>query len=144
MLDPEVRTFARTNDVQCPDCGNRQVGLIRAFGTSYLNDFEGVPYEESHAFWASMPKGLSARALEGYITNKLTERKIHRHTDSVNGQFMPLSWYEAQGFDVASIEANTTERDKETHPVLGMTYRVNIRTTKNANYTNLIASPTSF
>ena len=26
---------------------------------------------------------------------------------------------------------NTTDQDKETHPVLGMTYRVNIRTTRN-------------
>ena len=48
VLNPKVRTFAKTKEAQCPDCGNRQVGLIRAFGTSYLDDFEGLPDEESH------------------------------------------------------------------------------------------------
>ena len=76
VLDPKVRIFTKQAEAQCACCGRRQVGLIRLFGTSYLQDFEGVPEAESAAFWNSMPSGFGGKALESYIVHKLAERKV--------------------------------------------------------------------
>ena len=129
VLDRKVRIFRKTMEAQCQTCGNRQVGLIRLFGTSYLDDFEGVPDKEAQKFWEDMPAGLNAKKLESYIVNIITEQKIHRELDEVKGKFLPLEVWAAKGFNVEDIEKNTTEEDQETHPVLGKTYRVNIRAT---------------
>ena len=129
VLDRKVRIFHKKMEAQCHTCGNRQVGLIRLFGTSYLDDFEGLPDKEAQKFWEDMPTGFNAKKLESYIVNLITEQKIHRELDEVKGKFLPLDVWGAKGFNVEDIEKNTTEEDQETHPVLGMTYRVNIRTT---------------
>ena len=129
VLDKKVRIFRKTMEAQCQTCGNRQVGLIRLFGTSYLDDFEGLPDKEAQKFWEDMPTGLNAKRLESYIVNTITEQKIHRELDEVKGKFLPLDVWGAKGFNVEDIKNNTTDGDQDTHPVLGKTYRVNIRAT---------------
>ena len=58
------------------------------------------------------------------IVRSLAQAKMTRDSKGFQGQYMPLSYYERQGFSIEDIEEKCD--DTEEHEVLGTTYRVDI------------------
>lgn len=64
---------------------------------------------------------------------KLTAVQGQRQTEGSSGGFYPFGYYAARGFDASLIENNSKPEDIQTHPVLGLTYRVNIECSNNSS-----------
>lgn len=101
--------------------------MLRLFGNSFLHEFDDNDDESNQLFWSKMPVSLDLSKLQQYVVNQLTERRVSRIVNETRGKFMPLSYWKTQGFDSEAIKDRTPKCDQETHPVLGLTYRVNLR-----------------
>ena len=57
----------------------------------------------------------------------MTKQRSEYSKREYAGSFQPLGYYERLGYDIKKIEQDTPTRDTETHPILGITYKVAIR-----------------
>ena len=109
----------------CGNCNSRQVQLRKVDNyKNFMEGFAAIPEEARTAFWLEIAGDGSQENLSKVMNDTLT--KFHK-TETVNktsGDYLPLSWYEKQGFDPVAIEANC--KDTQQHPVLGLCYRVEI------------------
>ena len=112
----------------CNSCNTKQKMLSSMFRFP-SDDFKLLPDEEKQAFWRSAATMGSSAALKEHAIVTLTASKIERITGKIEGAYLPLSVYNAQGFDTESIRAHCT--DTKQHPILGTCYRVNIESVKN-------------
>ena len=55
----------------------------------------------------------------------MAKRRAESEEATLGGDYLPLSVWAQRGFDPVAIEQNC--REKEMHPILGMTYKVNIK-----------------
>ena len=93
------------------------------FGSWLITEFVEMGSEWQIDFWRS--KGTNSKAaLEEKIVRSLAQSKVTRDSKGSQGKYMPLSWYERQGFNIEDIQENCT--DIEEHAVLGECYRVDI------------------
>lgn len=74
-------------------------------------------------------KGLTWPSLRELLKKFLCRRmhSIQETEAAQGGEFLPLSVYKTQGYDTEKIKANCPPQDKEEHPVLGLTYRLSIK-----------------
>ena len=112
---------------QCGTCGSKTVTLIRLFGTWPVPEFEAISEAEQKHFWSSCK---SAVELKKAVVDICVKARVELHSKGIGGTFLPLSVYAVQGYDPADIEQNSAEEDKELHPVLGMTYRVMLKSSE--------------
>ena len=80
--------------------------------------------EEQKQFYRDI-KGLKGKVnLTKFMTERLKLRNIHSQADGKKHEFLPLSVYATQGFDVEAIR--TKCKDTMEHEVLGTCYRLDI------------------
>jgi hypothetical protein len=112
----------------CNSCNTKQKMLSSMFRFP-SDDFKLLPDDQKQAFWRASATMGSSAALKEHVVVTLTASKIERITGKIEGAYLPLSVYKAQGFDEKTIEANCS--DVKSHPILGTCYRVNIESVKN-------------
>ena len=70
-------------------------------------------------------KGVKGpKSLTKFMSERLLHRGIHSQEDGTKHEFLPLSVYATQGFDVELIR--TKCKDTMEHPVLGLCYRLDV------------------
>jgi hypothetical protein len=95
--------------------------MYRIYGTSkphFLNDFSD---EDKQQFWKQLKASASKDVIERTLETMRTA-KVEKDLWKAGGDYLPLSRWQALGFDVDKIRDKCT--DKKEHPILGMTYRV--------------------
>jgi hypothetical protein len=91
----------------------------------FMLKFKTFSEEAQTSFWQSVNKpGLTMEQLSASMDHCLDKFTIEQQVDSIAGQYQPLSWYAAQGYDVDLIKGKCTDIMK--HEIFGDTYRVNI------------------
>ena len=110
---------------QCGQCSCRLVGLVKIYGTSNMADFDDMPEASRQEFWKSLP--TSQKGIRSKVEDYLVKTRTEREANLVNGELLPLSVYKTRGVNTEDIEKKTLDADKEWHPVLGMTYKVKLR-----------------
>ena len=102
--------------------------LRNAFGGWPPPGFEKLSLAESTEFYKSI-KEKQDDDLKIVAKEFLT--RVHETGESWNkgGTFQPLGYYATLGYDVDKIVELTQQCDKKVHPILGMTYRVNLDST---------------
>ena len=121
-----VRYFVKTQMFQCPRCNVRHVGIITIFGSTKFEEFQGISEEEKHQLFRSLPNNVAG--MRQILRNFIIKRRIEIRRNSIVGKFLPLAVWAAKGYDADAIERSATKEDVEDHPVLGLTYRVKLRT----------------
>ena len=102
--------------------------MRNAFGGWPPPGFEKLSPAESTEFYKSI-KDKQGEDLKIIAKEFLT--RVHETGQSWNkgGTFQPLGYYEKLGYDVNRIVELTDLCDKKMHPILGLTYRVNLHST---------------
>ena len=117
---------------RCNFCNTRAVQLSRLPAWPGFRDkLKGFAPEEKEEFWKSTHDAGNSDALLQLITKRQVKRKKESTFADKKGQYLPLSWYAAQGFDAKRIEA--TCKDIVEDEVLGTCYRVVIRSKGSGN-----------
>ena len=70
---------------------------------------------------------MSGEATKATLINTLTKKLISRKKEADKGRFMPLAWYEKEGFDIKMIAETATDENRMWHPRFGWAYKVDIR-----------------
>ena len=130
---PGDRLPAEGGLIICKPCLSKTATLSKMFGKWPIPDFDELPDEEQAEFWRA---GNTRKDLLNQLTKSVSEVTEKTKTNSVNGTYYPLSWYEKNGFDVEKIKKNCT--DTEEHAVLGLTYRVDLRSVSKAETERVI------
>ena len=98
-----------------------QVGDVKEFKKKLQTFTE----EQQTDFWASLgEEGLTKEQLKEKMDHFMEKFHLEQQKDTTGGQYQPLSWYKAQGYDPEVIKAKC--KDVLPHEILGDTYRVNI------------------
>lgn len=97
-------------------------------------EFQSLTDSEQQAFFANAASTRSRDSdrfsyskLKTVLVNTLTTRHEERVSASLDGSFLPLSWYEQKGCTQEQLQNIELNAPKQMHPVLGATYRVNIK-----------------
>ena len=121
-----TRFFTSTQEFQCSTCCCRHVGIIKVFGTLKFDEYNELDDAEKRQFFASLPTDYAS--LKKTLSDFIIKRRIESRRNSIVGKFLPLAVWAKKGYDSDAIEKAATSADIEDHPVLGLTYRVKIRT----------------
>lgn len=113
---------------QCRSCNSKMVMLSRLCKSWPPQQFTLMPQEEQQEFFREL-SGKSASEVKAMVVHRLSKKLAQRARESETGKYMPLGWYERQGFDTQMIEATSTPADKQWHPRFGWAYRVDLRET---------------
>ena len=97
--------------------------MSQAFGHWPLELFTLLPPEQQIAFWKAKVKGRAA--LEQELVLLVTKQRVKEEIKQCKGEYLPLSVYVQRGFDGQRIQETCT--DIQEHPILGTTYKVNIK-----------------
>jgi hypothetical protein len=109
---------------RCSTCLTKLTQLNRKFGQWPTNGFKGLSEEEQEAFYKEAKAITSADELHKFAESKFTRFDTHRKFYANGGEFLPLGVWGTRGFDIKSIEENSTSDDVMMHKVLGKVYRV--------------------
>ncbi len=82
--------------------------------------------EEDRAEFFKTTKGQSSADLKAVHATMQSKYERHEEYYDEGGEFLPLAAWTVKGFDAVSIEGNSTDANTRMHPLLGMTYRVDI------------------
>ena len=114
---------------KCGNCHSKENTLRRCFGQWPLETFQGLDVDKKRAFMAKISEMSSvgvAKEAEDFINH---ESHSEFYVDS--GEFLPLTVWQARGFDIVAIVEKSRPSDMKDHDVLGKTYRVSLLTTGN-------------
>ncbi len=120
--DADVLAKAKGNNVTCKACNCKRSTLSQLFGHWPIELFKELPPQQQLSFWQSGAKGKDG--LELLLKSVITTARMERTNNFVEGKYLPLSVYRAKGFSTEEIESKCT--DKQEHPLLGTTYKVDI------------------
>jgi len=97
----------------------------------FMDSFKGADADDITQFWRSLGSAITAyeRAAVMKDTLVLTKSDIRMAKDL--GSYMPLAWYDRQGFDTALIKLEC--KDTLARPMLGLCYNVPILQTGEIN-----------
>ena len=109
----------------CNLCNSRQVQICKMFGKFPQEEFSELSQDQMVEFWRQARDADKTPRLKMLFVDTLVKKRVDTATASVEGKYLPLSVYAAQGFDTSQIEEKCT--DIQTHPIFGVTYRVPIR-----------------
>ena len=91
-------------------------------------EFSALSRDEQHKFFRDLT-GKSGSDVKAMVVDRLSKKLAQRSRETEKGRFLPLGWYERQGFDTKMFEATATPADKQWHPRFGWAYRVDLRET---------------
>jgi len=111
----------------CPKCNTKGTQLTRRFGKWPPEAFAKLPKDYQERFWRECREDNigGGMDLEEKVVKTLLVQRIEVEESKVGGKYLPLSVYERKGFDVARIQREC--KDVEHNEVLGLTYRVQIK-----------------
>ena len=119
--------------INCKPCLSKTATLSKMFGKWPIPDFDELTDQERTDFWRA---GNTRADLPNQLTKSVCEVTEKTKTNSTNGMYRPLSWYENSGFDFEKIKHNCT--DTEEHEIFGVTYRVDLRSVGKAETENVV------
>ena len=104
---------------RCSQCRVKITQLYRGFGSWPTAEFNALSDKEKQEFFKKT-SATNGHELVNQAKKILlrTEEKEDYFDDK--GEFLPLSVWVSQGYDVTDIVANTPATGKKTHPVLGV------------------------
>jgi hypothetical protein len=111
----------------CVKCYSSRTCLYRAGEFPLATDQAVMSEEDRHSFW------LNCQSLKGEakadLARRMKRKQVQSEMDSFaeGGEFLPLGVWKTKGFDAERIEANSTEDNKTDDSVLGLCYRVVIK-----------------
>jgi hypothetical protein len=111
-----------TAEDMCGPCNSRRASASKLFGKWPIESFKKLPEELQTEFWKG--DGVGKDGVLEALAKTISSHRINTHTDMNQGQYLPLSVYERQGYDVERIKKECV--DTEEHGLLGTTYRVDI------------------
>jgi hypothetical protein len=127
---PGVRLMSKQKlSFRCGKCNCKQVVLRRKFGSWPIAGFELFTRDQQAAFFSNN-KDSSSGALSEILINFLSKRKIELLKSSWISEFQPLKVWEQRGYDSEMISDTATEKDKEMHPRLGLTFALQLHVTE--------------
>jgi hypothetical protein len=110
---------------RCSTCCTRATQLHRVFGTTSPDGLKDLTADEQADFWKQIGMTTGDRtALAKCVAERITTRKTEQDKAEAGGQYLPLSVYDKQGYDIDKIKDSC--KDTEEHPILGTCYRVSI------------------
>ena len=123
--DPLRLTMKSKAHYICHTCNTRITQIHRTFGCMPPQLLELSP-AEAIEFWQAAKDTKGASKVKELLLDRLVHKHVESVTKAIQGSYLPLSVYQAQGFDTKSIEENCT--DTQQHEILGKVYRVNLCT----------------
>jgi len=117
--------FPKDGYNDCKSCRSKRVLLTRMFGNWPIAQFNSLDKELQTQFWQTNPETSARKDLFITLTKTVTTAKIQYLDKGEKGKYLPLSAYAAKGFNTEDIQEKCT--DFEDHPILGMTYKVDIK-----------------
>ena len=121
-----VRVVKKTPPTfQCPQCCVKIVSLTKLHGRWPVPEFEGLSEAMKVKFFAET--GSSMTDLKAATVDLIVKNRVETHGGGIKGTFKPLSVYARDGYDIQMIKDNSAPEDRETHPVLGETFRVHLK-----------------
>ena len=118
----------------CGRCKNKRARLSKMFGRWPTPAFKKLSDEAQVDFWKEESTAGSDMVVD--LVNKVTEQRVMHEKDLQRGEYLPLSVWANKGFDAKKIEAECT--DTEVHPVLGMTYRLDLHQVTSGEVRNTV------
>ena len=115
---------------KCAYCSTTTTQLYRGFGSWPPAAWSKVPEVEQARFY-SMASTMSGKAVIDEALALIETYHKEEHFYEEGGAFLPLSVWDRKGFDINLIQLHSKDEDKQTHPVLGATFRVKILRTGN-------------
>ena len=113
-------------------CNTRLVQLNALYDNWPTEQFRLVSDAAKQEFYASIADVQGKVALETKTSAFLNVFEKNASVYSDVGEFLPLSVWQAKGFNIDDIERNTQIENTANHPVLGKVYRVAILSTGQA------------
>ena len=106
-------------------CACRVTQLYRGLGAWPTTGFQTLTAEQQQEFMQSIASMTGPQTVE-YANEVLETFEEHAEFYEDSGEFQPLGYYQARGYDIDAIARLTPQCDIRSHPVLGLTYRVRI------------------
>ena len=114
---------------QCNTCNSKTVSLSRSFGRWPLPEFQELSKDDQMHFWREIAvPGVGLQKMKSLLVERVVRARTDKVEASISGSWLPLSVYQAQGYDVERIVANCTGANVKENPILGTVYRVPIST----------------
>ncbi len=112
--------------MKCNRCNVKTTQLIRLYGSWPPPSFAKQDADWKVKFWqAAQDVAGGPAALDAFVVQRLTIRKLEEEVSTFGGEYLPLSVHKTRGFDCDMIVKNC--KDTGEHDVLGLCYRVSIR-----------------
>ena len=108
----------------CNACNSKGAMLSRRFPGWSNSDFALLTESQQQQFWKEAAGCNNFQQLERQFVNSIVSKRVDLVRSKLTGKYLPLSVYQAQGFNAEDIVAKCT--DTKEHPVLGLCYRVPI------------------
>ena len=122
---PGVRIVSkRSNSWRCPKCATKVTQLNRCFGSWPTQAYVQLPKEEKLYFMKQLQSKYSQQEVSAYCRETLNMHEQHEDYYREGGEFLPLSVWEKQGWDIAKIEAEALPGDRKEVRMAGTCYRV--------------------
>lgn len=110
----------------CKTCNIRCTQLYRVFGSWPIQQFKELSETQKTEFMRKVKDCSSAKDLQSTAVHTMISQRTEQQMARQKGTYQPLSWYAAQGYDAALIKEKC--KDTEMHEVLGLTYKVSLKT----------------
>ena len=114
----------------CTFCNTKITYMRKTFGSWPPANFDSMTPETKIQFYQEA-KSISGPNLKLFTEEFIKINKTHEVGSEDSGSYMPLGWYERQGFDTHLIQQRCT--DFKEHPILGRVYKVSIQRDWNNN-----------
>ena len=113
----------RAGTWRCDVCQCRIVQLHRGVGEWPPKQWANISPEDQKEFMASLH---DRRGPACVVAAKEFLKKYEQHETyyEFSGEYLPLSVWKVRGFDSDLIESKSSQEDCQTHPILGVVYRV--------------------
>ena len=111
---------------ECKVCNSKVVQLSKMHGGWPVEGFQGLSDEEKAQFHRDVGTIRSSENLSKFTQDFLVKSSKREQQFYDGGEFLPLSVWKTRGFDDEAIAKNSSQVDRNVHPVLGEVYRVAI------------------
>ena len=118
----------------CTGCNSKRSMCSRMFARWPPESFKKLSPEAQLDFWAGEARTNDQIMVD--LVKHVTYDRVEREANMHVGKYLPLTAYAQMGFDPDEIKDKCT--DTEVHPVLGLTYKVDIHEVSSGEIRNLV------
>ena len=126
MLAKGSRLIGKQNQSwRCKDCNSKCAMLSTMLGGWPIDDYKNLPEDKRVAFWNSTTADTTS--LKKAVEQQLVLTRVKSRWHELVGEFQPLSWYTARGYDTSTF---SVDAPAEWNDDMGcMTYKIGIHKT---------------